>query len=253
MSSWATIQSFHSWRPDVLFLVLLLGAIYLVNTRDSQAARSAIAFFLGLILLYLTLGPLAALSERASFTAYILQMLLMTMALPWLLVFRQPDVILRPLLDIEWIHRLIVRVAHPFIAMVLFNALLTATLLPAVFARIVTISWIHIVAQSAMGLAAIFFWWPIANPLCEERGLTRGRKILYIVYSMNFMMPILVALFVSNHPWYAEVARGALQLGINPLADQQVGSVVMLCAMYLVYGTIGARIYARQDQSIWYE
>ncbi len=251
MNLWTDIHPWNSWRPDVFFLVLLLGVMYQVVTREKT--RSPVSFFLGLLLLYLALGPLAALGERASFTAYIIQMLLMTMVLPWLLVLRQPDFVLRPLLGIGWIKRLVRYATHPLIALVFFNALLTAMLLPSVLNLVVTINWLHIVAQSVTALAAICFWWPIANPLREEKELTRGRKILYIIYSMNFMMPILVALFVSNHLWYQDLARGAGQLGINALADQQIGSVVMLCAMYLVYGTIGSRIYVRQDQSVWYE
>lgn len=262
------LMNWTIWRPDVLFLLVLLSVLYWIVTRQVHphasceeicntlfySLRSSDAqFCMGLFVLYLIMGPLAVFAEQYSFTVYVLQMLLGTMVLPRLLVFSLPKCVFQQIMQISWIRQLITLFTKPLIAMVIFNGLVTATFIPSVLNRLLTINWLHAMTENSIFLAAIFFWWPIFHPLSAAQELTRGQKILYIVYSTNFMMPIIVLLVISNHPWYQVFVLGSQTIGINALADQQRGGVLMLMAMYLVYGTLAAVNYIRQDQSVWYE
>ncbi|MCY0874904.1 MAG: cytochrome c oxidase assembly protein [Firmicutes bacterium] len=262
------------WRPDVLVLQIVLACIYIMLIRQIASGqlsvkqeqptpsttvkirapwRRHLAFSSGLVVMYVAMGPLAFLGEQESFTLYVIQMLTSTMVLPWLLIFSLPYEIIQLLLQIRWIKQILYWWTRPIFAMVLFNGLLTATLIPVVLNHLLADNWLHVIAQNVIFLAAVFFWWPIVSPLPEFPQMGRGLKILYIAYSTNFMMPIIVILLISHNPWYPLLAQGVEQLGFSPLADQQVGGIVMLVAMYLIYGTLGIRLYSRQDESIWYQ
>ncbi|MCY0887374.1 MAG: cytochrome c oxidase assembly protein [Alicyclobacillaceae bacterium] len=284
------VNAYAFWRPDVLGLVLLIAVLYLVLTggrrapdnagekmfsaalspTDSEVAsprsgrelppagdkltwRWRLAFFSGLFILYITMGPLATLAEQFSFTAYVLQMVLGSLILPWLLIFSLPPSLIQQLLSIRWMHRILATFTRPIPAMIVFNALLSATLVPWVLDALIRYNWLHVLAQNLIFLAAIFFWWPIVNPLPEFPPLTRGQRILYIAYSSNFMMPIIVLLFISTTSWYPLLASGAREIGLNPLQDQQMGALLMLLSMYIIYGSLAFREFVHHDESVWYD
>lgn len=251
------------WRPDVALLVALLGVCYAVfawhlrrssNPFSSPGGvhvgwRRHSAFSSGLILLYVVQGPLQELAQRQSFSAYVLQMLLMTMALPWLLVFSLPSELLASVVRLGWWRSVWRSLVQPVVALVTYTSFLTAMLLPPIQHSIVTVNWLHVIVSPLLFLSAICFWWPLASPLAEVPSLTRGRQLFYLAYASNFMMPVIVYLFLAQHPWYD------VYLSEGPgraLADQQLGSVVMLLAMYAVYGGLAIKIYSVQDESIWY-
>ncbi|MCI0182171.1 cytochrome c oxidase assembly protein [Sulfoacidibacillus ferrooxidans] len=259
-------------RPDAVALTVCLAIAYVLLHRLSRKDTlhfattelyrnqwfHHMAYALGLLLLYVAQGPLADLSETKLFTAYIIQMLLMTMALPWLLVFSLPPFVFTSILSIEWCKRSFHLLVHPAFALVTFNALVSLTLIPPILSLILTVNWVHMLEQMILFLSAVFFWWPIASPVPEVAPLTRGRKLFYIAYSSNFMMPIIFLLFLADHPWYsiylsASNTRLPLSfLSIEGMADQQLGSLVMLVTMYVIYGAIAIRLYVKQDESIWY-
>ncbi|PWI57821.1 cytochrome c oxidase assembly protein [Sulfoacidibacillus thermotolerans] len=262
----AWLENMHEqwllWRPDVVLLVFLLALTFVLfevrivrqvaadpqqekRRRWSTPARY-VAFFVGIVLLYIAYGPLAFYAQTRFFTAYIAQMLIMTMALPWLLVFSLPPSAFSPWLTISWVARTLQFLVQPAFALVTFNALVSVTLLPPILPLMLTVNWVHMIAQFFIFLAAICFWWPLAAPLSKVSALTLGQKLFYITYSANFMMPIIFFLFFSTSPWFP------FYHAIDALADQQLGSVVMLVTMYVVYGTIALRLYFHQDESIWY-
>ena len=261
-----------SWRPDVIVFVLLIAAIYaLLHRRYAQSGKSVLsaseksngnprshwirhtAFFLGLLLLYAAMAPLAQAAQTRLFTVFVFQMLLVTMVLPWLLIFSLPAAVLMRLLRANWLGALLTWLTRPLIALIFFNAVVTATLIPAVLNASVTIDWLHGVIENILFLAAVCFWWPLVYPTRAKK-FSCGMQLLYLFFAANFMMPIIVVLLFSTQPWYAvynqtpqSPAASAERMG-----DQQLGGVVMLGTMVAVYGGFGARLYLRQDESFWY-
>lgn len=260
-ASWRGMGSAAVWRPDVMLFAMLLGAMYLIYRQrvHCQAVRVALSerrdfgetarFFLGLVLLYAAMGPVAYQAETRSFTAYVLQMLTMTTILPWLLVFSLPVAVFEGILSIAWVKGVASVLVRPVIALVVYTGLVTATLVPAVLQALLTCNWLHILASVFEFVAAVCFWWPLASSVPRFPALSRGRQLFYLAYASNFMMPIIVFLFLSTTPWYPVYTQSD---AVSALADQQTGSVVMLCVMYVVYGGLAIRIYSAQDESIWY-
>lgn len=252
------------WRPDVALYVVVLAAIYIrmiwkrrrawdshhrLQETTSHVGRF-IAFMSGLLLLYLAQGPLALLAETKSFSAYVTQMLVMTMLLPWLLVFSLPTALLESLFMLEAWQAIWRFFVHPVVALVTFTSVLTIMLLPPVVTAVLSLNWLHMVVTPILFFLAVCFWWPLASPLTDYDGaMTRGRQLFYLAYASNFMMPVIVYLFLSQKPWYSVFAHRSLQ---TALADQQLGSVIMLVSMYVIYGSLGVKIYSAQDESIWY-
>lgn len=260
-ASWKETWPAAIWRPDVMLFAVLLGATHVTYRRrfqdeaapgalcERRAFGSTARFLMGLVLLYVVMGPVAYLAETRSFTAYVLQMLTMTTILPWLLVFSLPGGIFEALFRIAWIRTLASVLVRPVIALVVYTGLVTATLIPAVLQALLTYNWLHIFASVIEFVAAVCFWWPLSSSVPRFPSLSRGRQLFYLAYASNFMMPIIVYLFLSTTPWYPIYTRYD---AVSALADQQMGSVVMLGVMYAVYGGLAIRIYSAQDESIWY-
>ena len=244
------------WRPELLLLSVLLGVIYFLLLSEFVAQRVGwarrAAFVLALMVLYAAAGPLAPWAQQRLFTAYVGDMLLLTFVLPWLLIAGVPVVLVERAATVQWVARLIHFATRPIIALVLFNALVTATLLPPVLKWNLTLNGFHALLQNLLMLSAVCFWAPVV-PRCGASGsMGRGMQLLYIIYSSNFMMPIIVWLFLGDAR-YPAFSRPTTVCAGDATADLQTGGALMLVTMYLTYGYLAVRLFRRSDESVWYE
>ena len=245
-----------AWRPEVMLLAVLLAGSYfallsaLVRERVGWPRRAA--FLLALLVLYAAEGPLALWAQQRFFVAYAADMLLLAFVVPWLVIAGVPAALVERAAAVHWIARLVRFATRPVVALVLFNALVTAALLPPVLDWNLTLNWFHAILQNLLMLAALCFWAPIVGRSGPAGRMGRGMQMFYIVYSSNFMMPIIVWLFMGD-PWYPVFIHAAAADGASAAEDQQAGGALMLLAMYLTYGYLAVRLFRRSDESVWYE
>lgn len=244
------------WRPEVMLLSGLLGVCYflLLSVFVPQGvgwARRA-AFVLALLVLYAAAGPLAPWAQQRLFIAYVGDMLLLTFVVPWLLIVAVPAILVERAATVQWIGRLVGFATRPIVALVLFNALVTAALLPPVVKWNLTLNWFHALLQNLLMLAAVCFWSPLVRRYNGTGGMGRGMQLFYIIYSANFMMPIIVWLFMGDAR-YSGFNRPASLFGGSATADLQMGAALMLLTMYLTYGWLAVRLFGRSDESVWYD
>ena len=250
------------WRPEVMLTVVLLGSAYfcLVGPLRSRVADSGritvgqgTALVLALLVMYVATGsPLDGLAQNNLFSAYIVQMLLMTMLLPQLILIALPAWLLEPVLRVRWLRRSLATATSPFVSTIVYNLIATALLVPVVLGSSLLINWLHIVEQMILMLAAVFLWWPLNSRLLSLPRLGSGGQLIYLLFSFNLMMPLPVLLFLAQHPWYAIYAQAPRTLGISAVADQQLGAILMMVGMVGAYGIRAIRAFSAYAGVEWY-
>src|SRR5438034_3910575 len=129
------------WRwsvhPSTAIGISALGALYIwaskVLQREPSAAQRSF-FFSGLLLMFASLnGPIHDLSDSYLFSAHMVQHLLLTLAVPPLLLAGTPGWMLRPALRFPLVASIAGAVTKPFACYVIFNVVIIAWHLPPLY------------------------------------------------------------------------------------------------------------------------
>ena len=223
------------WRwsvhPSTAIGISALGALYIwaskVLQREPSAAQRSF-FFSGLLLMFASLnGPIHDLSDDYLFSAHMVQHLLLTLAVPPLLLAGTPGWMLRPVLS----GRRIAPVARFFtrapIAFVTFNLVIAVWHLPAFYNAAMAHHSLHILEHLMFMAAAVLMWWPLLSQLPEFPRLAYPGQMLY-----SFLMSIpmsIVAIYIAmaDHVLYPAYSAAPRVLPLSPLEDQLLGALIM--------------------------
>lgn len=255
-------DSLADW--PIALAALLFAAAYLGAVRDAQARgrrwpRARIAAFLAGIAIVIgaTFSPLDALT-RVSFTAHMVQHLLLTDAAAPLLLVGAPCGLWYAAASLRGRRRLVrvarsdvVRlVAHPFFALTFFNVVMWGIHLSRFFDLAVVNSSIHVTQEIAFVVAALVFWWPAIPCGLAPRRLPYPARIAYLFVSM----PIVALLgFVINQATHPLCAAYAAAGPAAALADQQRAGEVMWIggsSLMFVAFMLLARTWAEREQRL---
>jgi putative membrane protein len=220
---------------DVLIGVLLMAALYtraIIASGRSLSVAQPLAFFGGCVALLLALnGPLHDLSDYYLLSAHMVQHLVLTLVAPPLWLAGTPDFVLDGLLD-RLLRRplagALVRTAtRPLVAISIYAVTLVGWHLPGPYnAALERHGW-HVVEHLSLLAGAVLAWWPILSTSRRLPALPYAAQLLYLFV---FGIPMtVVAAFVTAaeqplYPWYALAPR---LFSLTPLADQQLGGIIM--------------------------
>src|SRR5687767_15629295 len=147
------IVNLNLWRwsihPSTAIGIAALGALYLwaarrLRKQPTLAQRSY--FFAGLLVMFVSLnGPIHDLSDYYLFSAHMVQHLLLTLAMPPLLLAGVPGWMLRPLLDKPVLAGFARAVTPPIRCFILFNVVIAAWHLPPLYNTAMAYHPVHIV------------------------------------------------------------------------------------------------------------
>jgi putative membrane protein len=163
------IANLSWWRwsihPSTVIGIAALGALYIWASRklrQSPTDTQKIFFVSGLLLMFATLnGPIHDLSDDYLFSAHMVQHLVLTLAVPPLLLVSAPawmvDALLRPR-PLASATRLLTR---PVPALALYTAALVGWHLPAPYNLALVVHGWHIVEHLTLMAAATIAWWPV--------------------------------------------------------------------------------------------
>jgi len=191
-----------------------------------------LALGLGLLAgLAATTGPLHDLAERLLFSAHMIQHLLLMLVTPPLLLAATPswmiDAMLAPLLRPRLLGAAARWLTRPVPALALYAAALAVWHLPGPFDRAVASPAWHATEHAVLVATAFLAWWPVLSPSRLLPAVHYGAQILYL-FAFGLPMTAVAAMITSAedvlYPFYAEAARTA---GIDALADQRLGGVLM--------------------------
>jgi len=230
--------TFGSLHPEVVASVCVAGAAYLgawlprVRRGEPLPLGPLLSFFTGLAALTIVLnGPLHDLSDRYLASAHMVQHLVLTLAVPPLVLAGTPGWMADRV--VGWL--LAGRLTRPVAGMLLrplpqfavWTVALVFWHLPGPYqAALVQHRW-HVVEHLTLLGAAFLGWWPILSPSTRAPALPYAAQLLYL-FVFGMPMTVVGAMVTGAedvlYPFYATVPRA---LALSPLADQRLGGVLM--------------------------
>jgi len=215
-------------HPSVVIGLALLGGLYAYLGGLAAPPRRIMAFGGALVVLAVSLnGPLHNLSDGYLFSAHMLQHLALTLVFPPLLLYGTPAWVVRPLLGPAWVLRLARRATRPLAAGTLFSVPITLWHLPQFYEAALEHHPLHIVQHLVFIATAVVMWWPILAPVPELPRASYPTQLIYL-FVLGLPMSLTGALITLSdrvlYPFYAAAPR---VWGLTPLADQQMGGLLM--------------------------
>ena len=218
-----------------------LGGLYRWGARRAQARAAAagldvpalrigqrVAFFSGLLVIFASLnGPLHDLSDYYLFSAHMVQHLLLSLAVPPLLLVGTPGWLLRPLLEHRVIGSIARAITHPIRCFVIFNVVIAAWHLPPLYNTAMAHHSVHIVQHLTFMAASVLMWWPFLSPLPELPRLAYPGQMLYCFLMVIPMSIVAIYIAMADHVLYPAYSVAPRVWDITPLSDQQIGGLIM--------------------------
>ena len=238
--------------------MLGLAALGLAYGRSVRPARrpagasltvaDGAAFAAGLLALFLALvSPLDLLADHYLFSAHMVQHLLLTLVAPPLLLLGAPTWLLRPLLRwrvLAWAER---SLGHPLVALGLFTVALAAWHVPRLYEWALATQLAHVAMHLSLLATATLFWWPVVHADVATHGLSYPGRMAYLFAACVPSTALGAVLTFAAAPFYPTYSAAADPLGLGlfaltrgawgltPLADQQLGGLLMWVPGGLVY------------------
>jgi putative membrane protein len=229
------IANLSWWRwsihPSTAVGIAALGALYLWAARllrQEPTLKQKLYFFAGLFVMFASLnGPIHDLSDYYLFSAHMVQHLLLTLAMPPLLLAGVPGWMLRPLLARQRVASIARFFTRAPIAFVIFNVVMAAWHLPPLYNAAMANHNIHILEHLMFMAAAVLMWWPLLSQLPELPRLAYPGQMLYSFLMSIPMSIVAVYIALSDHVLYPAYAAAPRVLPISPLEDQLLGALIM--------------------------
>ncbi|MBF9044374.1 cytochrome c oxidase assembly protein [Rhodobacterales bacterium HKCCE4037] len=191
-------QLWQSWNLDPVVLLVLAGLAW--HLRSSRPGRWAVvALFVAFV------SPLCALSS-ALFSARIVHHVLLI-------------AVAAPLLALVWPARTTTQRAVPLTVSAI---VLWVWHLPAAYDLALSNVAVYWLMQISLLASAVWFWRSVLAPDC-----TTVDAISFIILGYAQMGMLGAILTFAPDPFYAAHMIAPLQWGITPLADQQLGGLIM--------------------------
>jgi putative membrane protein len=233
-----------SIHPSTVIGLAALAAIYLWRTsrarpEETVSGARQLSFFAALFVIFASLnGPLHDLSDDYLFSAHMVQHLLLTLAMPPLLIAGIPGWMLRPLLRNRALGAIARRVTRPLACFAIFNVVMAAWHIPELYNLAMVNHNIHIIEHLMFMAAAVLMWWPLMSPLPELPRLAYPGQMLYS-FLMSFPMSI-IAVYITMadrvlYPAYASAPRIS---PLSPMDDQMLGGLIMWIPGGLIFALI---------------
>jgi putative membrane protein len=218
-----------------------LGGVYLWWARRLQSRTPAdgaerrsltpgerAAFFSGLLVIFVSLnGPLHDLSDYFLFSAHMVQHLLLSLAVPPLLLVGTPGWMLRPLLANRAVAAVALWVTRPVRCFVIFNVIIAAWHLPPLYNAAMAHHSIHIVQHLTFMAASVLMWWPFLSPLPELPRLSYPGQMLYCFLMVIPMSIVSIYIAMADRVLYPAYAVAPRVWGLSPMTDQHIGGLIM--------------------------
>ena len=229
------IANLSWWRwsvhPSTVIGIAALGVLYVwaegrLARKGTTSQRSF--FFSGMLVLFASLnGPIHDLSDDYLFSAHMVQHLLLTLAVPPLLLAGTPGWMLRPVLS----RRRIAPIARFFtratITFVVFNLTIALWHLPPFYNAAMAHHNLHIVEHLTFIAAAVLMWWPLLSQLPEFPRLAYPGQMLYSFLISIPMSIVAVYIAMADRVLYPAYSAAPRVLPLSPLEDQLLGALIM--------------------------
>ena len=240
-------------------LVYLAGQRALVRRGTAPGIWRALAFFLGLGLMYAMLQTHFDYLAQHMFWIHRLQHLVLHHVAPILLVLAAPAAVMREgipiglrtqlrgsLSRLPRLKRVLLLVQHPILAAALFVGLIYFWLTPSIHFTAMLDANRYRVMNWSMALDGILFWWLMLTPRAAQGAAAVGYGTRIVILCIAALLQILIGAYVALHKSelfdvYAICGRAWT---LDPLLDQQLGGLLTWIPAAMMSG-IGVLIVLR--------
>jgi len=250
---WADAAAQSAWPGAwAVIVALAMAAAYIAAARAfgrNDERPHAGWFFAGIAVWVFTLsGPLERLALNHLYSAYILQQVLLVMAVCPLLLMGLEGWMLRPLVSKPVIREAFPFITRPGIAFFIFMSVFTVIHVPVICNQLCHVRPFYHTVRISLFLAGLLLWWPVlapAGPGGASRRLSQPVQGLYLLALMLGMSavaaPITFAETVLYHFYMAEPHP----LGLSALTDQVIGGLLMWVVQGIVLMAAASVIFVR--------
>jgi putative membrane protein len=241
-------------EPELIGSLLLVAWLYAVFTgplrfklapEASYPWKSAVCFYAGLILFYLTVGsPLDFVGEVYLFSAHMAQHILLMYPVPILLILGLPDWLLRPILSRPAMRTVAAFFTRPLVAGGIFIVTLTSWHVPALYEAALQSRLIHNIEHVTMFGCSVLVWWNLFSRSTNVPPLGYGAQIIYVFLLSLATIPVAAYLVFSGDVLYPTYEFAPRITGMSALEDQVLGGAMKtLVAKFLGIFLIGYSFY----------
>ncbi len=232
--------SWHAaWEEVAALAVVAIAYGWAVRTQRPSIWRRRAFDGAVLIALVAVVSPLATLALHYFLWAHLLQNVALAEWAPALAVAA-----LSPQVAADLSRRPAVRVlVHPLVALPLWLGAYAAWHVPALYDAAVRHRGLLDLEHLCYLAAGCLLWWPVFQSV--PRRLSAGARAAYLFGAFVLASPLGLVLALFPSPVY-DVYEDAPRLwGIGPLADQQIGGVVMAISEGLLFFVLFAVFFVR--------
>ena len=235
-----------------LAMGVLVGAYAGATGRPGQGAtrRQRVLFAAGVVVLAVAVTwPLADLAAHWLLVALVLQRLLLTLAVPPLLVLGTPRPVLYRLTRPAVVDAVLRVVVRPVPAIVLVTVVAVATLTTGAVGLAARSEVARFALELVVLASGFVLWAPVLTELPGEPRLSvLGRGGYLIVQSIVPSFLSVVWIF-ARHPLYPAFAHAGTVMGMKPLLDQQLAGFTAKLGTIAVLWTVAFVIMTRAQAS----
>ncbi|MBA3340741.1 MAG: cytochrome c oxidase assembly protein [Gemmatimonadaceae bacterium] len=222
-----------SIHPSTVLGLAVLAAAYewRANRRaqnESLGVGRRLSFLAALLVIFVSLnGPIHDLSDVYLFSGHMVQHLLLTLAMPPLLIGGVPGWMLRPILRKSVVAAGARWLTRPVTCFVIFNVVIAAWHLPALYNAAMADHGVHIFEHLMFMSAAVLMWWPLTSQLPELPRLPYPGQMLYCFLMSIPMSIVAVYIVMADHILYPSYSAAPRIWGLSPMDDQMLGGLIM--------------------------
>jgi putative membrane protein len=197
----------------------------------------AFLFFLGIFVIYAAEGtPLHDLSERYSFSAHMVQHLILNYFAAPLLIWGCPTWLLRVMLLNRAVKPVATILANAVLASLVFNIGISLWHIPAIYDAGLQNSSVHHFQHIIFLTLSVISWWPVMSRIDELPRLGYGLQILYLfITSTVLQIPLFGILTFSNQAFYPTYINAPRVFMESPVDDQAMAGVIMKVLGLIIY------------------
>ena len=229
---WRTGWDLH---PSLLLLIGLGCGVYIYGLRgwrppEQPVPGNQIALFAsGMLVLVFTLqSPLHHLAEAYLFSAHMTQHLLLTMAVPPLVLLGTPEWMAKRALNSPMLARFGRTQAYPVIAFAAFHIPFMYLHFPGIYETAFGIDLVHRLTHLFLLATGLLTWMPLLSPAPSI--LPRLSLPAQMLYAFVQTLPgqlVRALVTLSAEVLYTKYAFAPTLLDVNPVDDQQLGGLIM--------------------------
>jgi putative membrane protein len=114
---------------------------------------------------------------------------------------------------------------HPVSAWSLHALALWGWHVPTLFEAALHSEGVHVLQHASFFVTALLFWWAVLGGDARSRGT--GPALAYLFTTMMHTAALGALLTLAPTAWYPDYVATTVALGMDPVADQQLGGLVM--------------------------